>query len=577
MRYTPESREQVREAIDFVELVGARTELRAAGARRFIGLCPFHDERSPSFGIDPVEKLYHCFGCGAGGDLFQFVMETDSLDFTEALELLAERTNVKLEPVSEDPRQAQKRERRARLLQLMERTADYYIRTLWEASEAATAREYLLGRGLTEETLREFRLGYAPSAWDKILIGSQRSGFTVEELRAVGLVIPGRSGGLYDRFRGRIIFPLTDTRGSVIGFGARALRDNQQPKYLNSPESELFHKGRWLYAADRARSHSAKAGEVIVVEGYTDVIALHQAGFRNTVGVMGTALTENQANELSRLAPTITLCLDADAAGQEAIARAAQLLRRRERTLRVVALPANLDPAELVTRSGHEAMQALLSGTVSFERFEVGRLLNRSDLSSASGRDEALASTAELIRPLAPSVLRDDLVQLVSNKLGLGESLVGAALGSSNRRSTRDFQPNLNKALGRREQTERSFLALCIALPDEGRALLDRLDIDSIFSSLLLKRAAHYLQDRLESPGAGLADADSELTGLVSELVIRARQVDVSVATLELEGLQLELARAERRIAAAKSDGADTREIVLERERIQADIRKRLQ
>ena len=302
MRYTPESREQVREAIDFVELVGARTELRAAGARRFIGLCPFHDERSPSFGIDPVEKLYHCFGCGAGGDLFQFVIETDSLDFTEALELLAERTNVKLEPVSEDPRQAEKRERRARLLQLMERTADYYIRTLWEASEAATAREYLLGRGLTEETLREFRLGYAPSAWDKILIGSQRSGFTVEELRAVGLVIPGRSGGLYDRFRGRIIFPLTDTRGSVIGFGARALRDNQQPKYLNSPESELFHKGRWLYAADRARSHSAKAGEVIVVEGYTDVIALHQAGFRNTVGVMSTALTENQANELSRLA-----------------------------------------------------------------------------------------------------------------------------------------------------------------------------------------------------------------------------------------------------------------------------------
>jgi len=224
-RYTDDSRERVRDAVNFEELVGARTELKRAGIGRLQGLCPFHEERTPSFGINPVEKVYHCFGCGAGGDVFRFVMETEGLDFSEALESLAERYRVTLERESEDPRDAQKRERRDRLFALLERTAAYYVRVLWESPEAAFAREYLAKRGLTEDALRAYRVGYAPDAYDRVLLGSQRAGYSTEELLAAGLIQPSKGpSGHFDRFRGRVTFPLTDAKGHVLGFGARAMK-----------------------------------------------------------------------------------------------------------------------------------------------------------------------------------------------------------------------------------------------------------------------------------------------------------------------------------------------------------------
>src|SRR4051812_22741146 len=193
-RYTQDSRERVRDAVDFEELVGARTELRKAGMRRLQGLCPFHDERTPSFGIDPVEKLYHCFGCGKGGDVFSFVMETEGLDFGGALEALADRYGVELEREAEDPREAARRVRRERLLALMERTAAYYVRVLWESAEAEGARAYLQSRGLSEGTLREFRVGYSPSRWDRVLTASRKAGYSEDELMAAGLSSRGREG-----------------------------------------------------------------------------------------------------------------------------------------------------------------------------------------------------------------------------------------------------------------------------------------------------------------------------------------------------------------------------------------------
>src|ERR687884_294900 len=197
-RYTQDSRERVRDAVDFAELVGAKTELRRAGVRRLQGLCPFHEERTPSFGIDPVEKLYHCFGCGAGGDVFTFVMETEALDFSAALESLAERYRVPLEREAEDPRDAERRQRRERLLALLERTAAYYVRVLWESAEAAGAREYLTSRGLEEDALRAYRVGFAPGGWDRVVVGSRRAGFSENELLAAGLAQRGRNGGLID-------------------------------------------------------------------------------------------------------------------------------------------------------------------------------------------------------------------------------------------------------------------------------------------------------------------------------------------------------------------------------------------
>ena len=219
--YTDDSIERLRQTVDMAELVGAKTELKRSG-QQMMGICPFHDERSPSFSVDPVQKVFHCFGCGEGGDLFKFVQLTEGLNFREAVESLSDRYGVTMELTEEDPQAAQRREKRDRLLELLERTAAFYVRNLWESPEAEESREYLKARGLDEALLREFRVGYAPSAWDKVLVASRQSGYSEAELWDAGLTAKNQKGNVYDRFRRRITFPLCDSRGRVLGFGARA-------------------------------------------------------------------------------------------------------------------------------------------------------------------------------------------------------------------------------------------------------------------------------------------------------------------------------------------------------------------
>ncbi len=588
-RYTQDSRERVRDAVDFEELVGARTELKRAGVRRLQGLCPFHDERTPSFGIDPVEKLYHCFGCGVGGDVFSFVMETEGLDFAGALESLADRYGVELEREAEDPAAAARRERTDRLLALLERTAAYYVRVLWESPEAAAAREYLAGRGLEEGALREFRVGFSPGAFDRVVGASERAGYRPEELLASGLASRRRDGrGLIDRFRGRIMFPLCDERGRVLGFGARALRPDDQPKYLNSSDNDVFHKGELLYGADLARAAAAKAGRVVLVEGYTDAVALRQAGVAEVVGSMGTALTERQVSALARLAPAALFCQDPDAAGQEAVSRSVTALRDVNRSragrgveFKIVRLPAGSDPADVVQRDGADALRELLDRAVPIARFEVERALERGETKTAEGRDRALEDAAAAIRPLPPSVVRDELVQLAAGRLGLSESLVASALASrrpdpSPRSSERAGANGARAALDRREQSERAFLALCLALPEEGEARLAAADLDELFSAPATRRAAEYLRGRLRSPAGELPAGDEPLARLVAELVIRAGQLDATPGKLELEALQLDLHNLDRRLAAARSDGHDTLPLATERQVVLDKIRHRL-
>jgi DNA primase len=449
--YASDSRDRVRDAVDFVQLVSARTELRRAGPGRYEGLCPFHEERTPSFGIDPVRKLYHCFGCGASGDVFTFVQETEGVDFRRALELLAEQYGVELKPLDEDPRAAERRRERDRVLELLDRAAAFYERCLWSLPDAASAREHLAQRGLREQVLREHRVGFAPDGRDTLLEISRQHGFSARELERAGLAQRGAAGAgsPYDRFRGRIMFPLADLRGRVLGFGARALSAEQGPKYLNSAENEVYHKGRHLYGAHIARADSARTGEVIVCEGYTDVIALHQAGIRNAVGLMGTALTAAQVDELARLAPKVLLALDADSAGQEAMLRASRLAAGKRIELYVVRLPAGegdaddaaatgIDPAELVQREGAETMRAAVRGAVPFMRFRVERVLARGDHASASGRDRMLDELREIFALIPQSAMHMSLLRLVSGRLALSERLAETLLAApSGKRGSR--------------------------------------------------------------------------------------------------------------------------------------------
>ena len=592
-RYTQDSRERVRDAVDFEELVGARTELKRAGARRLQGLCPFHEERTPSFGIDPVEKLYHCFGCGVGGDVFSFVMETEGLDFAGALESLADRYGVKLEREAEDPAEAARRAARDRLLALLERTAAYYVRVLWESPEAGLARSYLAGRGLEEAALREFRVGFSPGSYDRVVSASAAAGYSREELLACGLAQERRDGrGLIDRFRGRIMFPLCDERGRVLGFGARALRPDDRPKYLNSSDNAVFHKNEVLYGLDLARAAAARAGRVVLVEGYTDAVALRQAGVAEVVGSMGTALTDRQVSALARVAPTALFCQDPDAAGQEAVSRSVAALRDVNRVragrgveFRIVRLPPGSDPADVVQRDGADAMRALLEHAVPIARFEVERALEVGDTTTTDGRDQALAAAAAAIRPLPPSVLREELVQLVAGRLGLTESLVASVLAGEAplrvSRPAREDRPaaanGARAALDRREQSERAFLAYCLALPEEGEERLASADLDELFSAPATRRAAEYLRGRLRSPAGELPAGDEPLARLVAELVIRAGQLEATPAKLELEALQLDLHNLDRRIATARTDGHERiRDLAAERQQVLDAIRHRL-
>jgi DNA primase len=570
-----ESLERVKQAVDIVEVISAHTDLRRQGAR-WVGLCPFHEERTPSFSVDAGEKLYHCFGCGVGGDTIKFVEEKEGLGFAEAVELLADRYGVELQREKEDPRAEARRQQRRRLGELLDRTAGFYAQYLWDSEEAGRARAYLAERGLGEETLRAFAVGYAPSAWDTVLLRGQRAGFKVEELRAVGLAQRGRSGGEYDRFRERIMFPIRDRRGRALGFGGRAMRSDQGAKYVNTAETDFFHKSQTLYGIDLAKEAIAKSGRVVVVEGYTDVLALHQAGIGEAVGVMGTAITEEQVAALSGMVDEVVLALDADSAGQEAMLRAQRVAAGRKMRLRVAAMPAGEDPAEMIAaEGGAERFRAQVESAEDLPAFQVGLVLDGTDVSSPAERDRALGEVAPILAGMGETASRDDLVRRVAGRLDLEPALVMGRVTAAQPLSGGSAEPPRRGApatpvrgggeLTSRERRERALLAMCIAVPAEGKEYLARLTDEHLSPSGV--RAAAWLREHPQDPASNLPHDDDQLAGLIAELVILAHDEPASAEAMELNYLLLEQRRLESQIAAAGEADDYERRAALSRER----------
>jgi DNA primase len=587
-RFSPDTIERVKESADIVEIISAHTDLRRQG-QRFTGLCPFHDERTPSFSVDPQEKLYHCFGCGVGGDVIKFVEEKEGLGFPEAVEALGERYGVEIEREEADPRAEEARKRRARLWELLERTAAFYVTFLWDSPKAAKARAYLEGRGLGEDVLRSFAVGYAPSAWDQVLTRGQRAGFSVQEMHAAGLVQKGRQGGFYDRFRSRITFPVRDPRGRVLGFGARGMGEDAKPKYLNSPEGELYRKSRTLFGIDRARGAIARAGRAVVVEGYTDVLALHQAGIEEAVAVMGTAITTEQLQLLAGHAEEVVLAMDADRAGRDAMVRAQRVAGAKKMRLRVAAMPPGEDPADMLSEGPPERFTALVDEAVDLPVFEVESALGAADMSSPAGRDRTLDEVVPVLAAMGESISRDELVRRVADRLdadpglvarrvergeGTGDGL-GAAAPEAGERGAAQAQAapaqsatgnGQRQALSARELQERALLAMCIAAPKEGREFLARLTPDHL-SSAMVVRAWEWLSDNLDAPMNGLPRDDDELVSLVTQLVMTAEREPGSREAMELNLLQLEQRMLEDRLGAARERGDDQELLRLSRER----------
>lgn len=408
---------EVRERNNIIEVISEYVTLKKAG-RTYKGLCPFHKEKTPSFVVDPLKQLYHCFGCGEGGNVFTFIMKTDNLDFPEAVEALAKRIGYSLH--YEKTGSPEIKSRQARLYEANSSAVEYYHQILLSEEKGKRAREYLKGRGYSRDIVETFKLGYALTEWDGLTKHLYKKGFKSEELERAGLSIRGEKGSYYDRFRDRVIFPIFDIKGQAVGFGGRVL-DDSLPKYLNSPETPIYHKGSLLYNLSNAKGEIVKEGQALVVEGYTDVISLFSAGAKNVVATSGTAFTSDHLRLLARFTDKVVLVFDADLAGKSAAERGLELLGESRVDISVATLPEGLDPAEVVSEKGNDEFRRLIDRAVSLIDFCLSQAIMKHDLSKAQGRIRASEETLSVVAALSNKIAQEEALKTLAQKIAVSE------------------------------------------------------------------------------------------------------------------------------------------------------------
>jgi DNA primase len=563
--YSSATLDEIRARIDLVELVEPFVTLKKAGAH-WKGLCPFHAEKTPSFMVNPHRGIFHCFGCGVGGDAFGFLMRQDRLSFPEAVRALAERTGVVLP--SDGPRRTDE-SGKDELYRALEAAACFYGETLWAAA-GDLARRYLTARGVDPAVARRFRLGYAPGGWSALLTFMRDQRFADETLERAGLVVARDSaGGFYDRFRGRLMFPIKDPQGRVIGFGGRALAD-EEPKYLNSPESALYSKGQVLYGMDGARESIRARNRALLVEGYLDCLMAHQHGFTETVAALGTAFTGAQLALLRRHTSEVVTFFDADAAGHKAAQRAEELLElttgnlvwalnRREGfaeggrlRVKVALLPAGYDPDTFLRAQGADAFSVRITAARNVLSYAIDRVaMTAGDASTPRARPTAFAQIALILSKVADSDEAVSLAHEAAVKLGIDETqlwihaqeiqrgLRGPTVRTSGAAPVPETIPLV----------ERDLLALLLHLEEARERLLPRIDetdlthaaVRSIVEGLKRRPAA-----RPESLLGELA-GESE-RGLLAALLVEERAFDDAAIAIAAFETRFDLKRRRRRI-----------------------------
>jgi DNA primase len=420
---------RVRDATDIVALIGEHVPLKRVG-RRHMGRCPFHEERTPSFSVNPDLGVWHCFGCGKSGDAITFVREMEHLDFVEAVERLANRAGVTLR--YDDANQSKDRRRRSRLHEAVASAIDFYHRRLLDGDDAGGARRYLRSRGFDGDAARRFALGWAPESFDALARHLHDQKFARQDLVDAGLVFVNRAQRVQDQFRSRLLFPIHDHRGEPVGFGGRALVDGQGPKYKNSPESVIYRKSHVLFWLHEAKAEVVARGDVVVCEGYTDVMAFVLAGVPNAVATCGTSLTEEHFTLLKNLSPRITLAYDADSAGQAAAERCYQWEQRSEVQFRIADLPPGLDPAD-AWRADAGSLARAVDGSAPFLEFRLRRLLAASDLATIEGRGRAGDAAVRLVAEHPSDLVRDQYAMQIAGELHIEVERLREAIASARR------------------------------------------------------------------------------------------------------------------------------------------------
>jgi DNA primase len=577
--------DEVARANDIVDVVSGYFPLKRAG-KDYVALCPFHAEKTPSFTVSPSKQIFKCFGCGRGGSVFNFVMAKESITFPEAVRLLAERAGIELR---EDPEARQRARGRRRLRDVVAWAMERFRAGLAHPREGEPGREYLAARGLTAETVETFGLGYAPEGWDNLIRAAARDGIGVEALETAGLVIPRQDGtGYYDRFRGRVIFPILDALGRPIGFGGRALGD-AEPKYLNSPETPLFHKKEALYGLPQARQAIEADRRAVVVEGYFDVIMPYQTGVQNGVATLGTALTDEHIQALKRYADEVVVVFDSDLAGRRAADRAMELFLAHDVRILVAVVPQGKDPCDYCAEHGADAFRAVLDGAA--DAFQYKWALVQEELDGATNpaaRQRALeAMLASVLK--APALAQQDLrlerdliLGHMSRTLGIPEATLRAEFRRLRRRDGRsaagtEVGRNLpaGAGRGRRWAAERELLTALVCRPSAMEDIAEALPPSRLrtpeFRRLYeaLRASATARDQDIASVVRGMDDGD--LASLAVELFERGQAVEASRDPAEpgsgplerlldealkaLEEMEDEAALAEHRRAVR--DGAD--------------------
>ncbi|MFH1151100.1 MAG: DNA primase [Actinomycetota bacterium] len=570
--------ETVRERTDIVQLISEYVPLKKSG-REFRGPCPFHQEKDPSFYVNPAKGVYFCFGCKESGGVFNFVMKAEGLNFAEAVERLADRIGYQVSFEASTEEELKGRQEKDRLYKLNQTASEYYHHILTESEHGKAALEYVIGRGFSAEIIEEFNLGFAPPGWDNLVNFLTRKGFTERDMLTVG-VVRERSGGgrpderrVYDIFRNRVIFPILDHRGRVVAFGGRRMETEEksdEPKYLNSPETPIYRKGHTLYGYYQARSSMQDSREAILVEGYTDLLALRQAGIPEVAATLGTALTANHFDLLGRICDSVFLAFDADRAGREAARRALEFWGRFQMEVMVVNLPEGEDPASLVENGGAEAFLSAKAAAEPLLEYAVRRIIEGSDTATPMGRRRAMQACVPVLSRVSTDDMRpvrNELVRSIADRLEMptetAEVFLREATSQAPGRSS--FETG-EKAPAMWDKVEREALRVLVHSPD---AVLDHMYLDSdYFSDLDNKKILEMLKEFPACDEEVLQaefDAflvrmvegveDSDLRGKVTRLLMEpppecgAGYEDGVFNTLKLIFLKREKRRLEREIA----------------------------
>ncbi len=495
--YRRDDIDRVRAATNLVDLVAGVTTVKRQG-RAHMAVCPFHQEKSASLSLDPARGLYHCFGCGKGGDVFTFIQETQGLDFNESVELLARQAGIHLEV---DPAAAKQRGERDQMVEAVRHASDFYHRILKNDLDAGQARAYLRSRGIDVDTVDEYRIGFAPEGdnWGALVKELRGAGIKERTMESAGLARRGRGGRLYDVFRRRVLFPIHDLRGDPVGFGGRGL-EGVTPKYLNSPDSRLYQKGRLLYGLDRAKGPIARTQEAVVVEGYFDVIACNRAGVDTAVATCGTALGEEHFDLLRRFTDRVVLAFDSDAAGGKAALRGDELRTPvdLDLDLRVAEMPDGLDPADLIQAGrGSELAQAVKASRPLLQ-FRIEKEVERFDLREPEARARAVRRMVPLLARVGDEIARAEYVRFAAGLIGIEPAAIDRALRSGVRRPG---QLASVETVEHSDPIQRELLRVVLANPVQ---IADKDIGPELFSEGLLRQAFESISPRRASTAPGV-------------------------------------------------------------------------